>query len=53
MCFLQTKKTALHYAAEYQNAKVVQTLIDLGADVNAVDEVSKVNNRMPECVITT
>ena len=36
MYFQQAKKSALHYAVEYQNTKVVQILIDLGADVNEV-----------------
>ena len=44
----QFKKTALYYAVEYQNTKVVQILSDLGADVN---EVSMKNNHIPECVI--
>ena len=34
-------KTPLHYATECQDAKVVQILIDLGADVSTVNEVSK------------
>ena len=34
-------KTALHYAAENQYAYTVIALIHLGADVNAVDKVSK------------
>ena len=34
-------KTALHYATECQDAKAVQTLIDSGADVSTVNEVSK------------
>ena len=36
MYFQQAKKTALHYAVEYKNIKVVQIVIDLGADVNEV-----------------
>ena len=34
-------KTALHYATECQDAKTVQTLINLGADVSTINEVSK------------
>ena len=36
MYFQQAKKTALHYAVKYQNTKVMQILIGLGADVNEV-----------------
>ena len=36
MYFQQMKKTALHYAVDYQKTKMVQILIDLGADVNEV-----------------
>ena len=36
MYFQQIKKTALHYALERENTKMVQILIDLGADVNEV-----------------
>ena len=42
MCFLQTKKTALHYAAEYYSAKIVKISIDAGADVKTFNEVSKI-----------
>ena len=34
-------KTPLHYATEYQDAIAVQALIDSGADVSTVNEVSK------------
>ena len=48
MYFQQAKKTAFHYAVDYQNTKVVQILSGLGANVN---EVSMKNNHIPECLI--
>ena len=40
--FQQAEKTALHYAVKYQNTKVVQILIDLGADVNEVSTIKRI-----------
>jgi len=37
---LQVGMTALHWAADEGHIPVVEALIRLGADVNAVDEVS-------------
>ena len=42
-CILQNKKTALHYAASvkcYLKNLTIEYLINEGADINAVDEVS-------------
>ena len=36
----QKGSTVLHYAAAGGHAKVVQTLVDVGADATAVDQVS-------------
>ena len=38
---LQHKRTALHYGAEHSHTPVVEGLIRVGVDVNAVDDVSK------------
>ena len=38
--FLQDRWTALHWAASRGHVQVVETLIRLGADVNALDKVS-------------
>ena len=37
---LQNKQTPLHLAAEYGQLEVSRTLLDLKADVNAMDNVS-------------
>ena len=37
---LQGRRTALHHAAERGQVQAIETLIRLGADVNALDVVS-------------
>jgi len=37
---LQLDRTALHEAVRWGNTKLVATLIESGADVNALDKVS-------------
>ena len=37
---LQDGMTALHYAARKRRVQAIETLIRLGADVNALDKVS-------------
>ena len=37
---LQSGRTALHHAAGWEQVQLIETLIKLGADVNALDKVS-------------
>ena len=41
--FLQGESTPLHVAAQYNRVAVVEKLIDLAADVHAVDKVCMFN----------
>ena len=38
---MQDKQTALHNAAARKHLQVLETLVKLGADVNALDKVSE------------